>query len=30
MDWLGTMLILATIGLLAKQETEEELAEKAT
>jgi drug/metabolite transporter (DMT)-like permease len=30
MDWLGTMLILATIVLLAKEETEEQLAEKAT
>jgi drug/metabolite transporter (DMT)-like permease len=30
MDWLGTVLILATIVLLAKEETEEQLAEKAT
>jgi hypothetical protein len=30
MDWLGTMLILATIVLLAREETEEALAEKAT
>jgi drug/metabolite transporter (DMT)-like permease len=30
MDWLGTVLILATIVLLAKGETEEELAEKTT
>ena len=30
MDWLGTALILATIVLLAKGETEEELAEKTT
>ena len=30
MDWLGTALILATIVLLAKEETEEQLAEKAT
>jgi drug/metabolite transporter (DMT)-like permease len=30
MDWLGTVLILATIVLLAKEETEEQLAEKST
>ena len=30
MDWLGTALILATIVLLAKEETAEQLAEKAT
>ena len=30
MDWLGTILILATIVLLAREETEEALAEKAT
>ena len=30
MDWLGTVLILATIVLLAREETEEQLAEKAT
>jgi drug/metabolite transporter (DMT)-like permease len=30
MDWLGTVLILATIVLLSKEETEEQLAEKAT
>jgi drug/metabolite transporter (DMT)-like permease len=30
MDWLGTMLILATIVLLAREETEESLVEKAT
>ena len=30
MDWLGTALILATIVLLAKEETPEQLAEKAT
>jgi drug/metabolite transporter (DMT)-like permease len=30
MDWLGSALILVTIVLLAKGETEEELAEKAT
>ena len=30
MDWLGSALILVTIVLLAKGETEEELAEKTT
>lgn len=30
MDWLGTALILTTIVLLAKEETKEQLAEKAT
>lgn len=30
MDWLGTLLILLTIVLLAKEETQEQLAEKAT
>jgi len=30
MDWLGTVLILLTIVLLAKEETQEQLAEKAT